>query len=77
VSTQLPRLFAGLVDDAAVFPPGSASVPDAVSAHRRHRTAWYADLVGPLLLPASAVTAGAAARGALVVRTHRLHGPPG
>ncbi|SCL14563.1 hypothetical protein GA0070624_0461 [Micromonospora rhizosphaerae] len=53
MSTQLPRLLAGLVDDAAVFPPGSASVPDAVVAHRRHRTAWYADLVGPLLLPAS------------------------
>ncbi|GIJ28181.1 hypothetical protein Vqi01_33430 [Micromonospora qiuiae] len=33
-------------------------MPDAVSAHRRHRAAWYADLVGPLLLPASAVTAG-------------------
>ncbi|SCG53075.1 hypothetical protein GA0070613_2234 [Micromonospora inositola] len=49
----MPRLFAGLVDDAAVFPPGSAALPDAVVAHRRHRTAWYADLVGPLLLPAS------------------------
>ncbi|MFB9239974.1 hypothetical protein ACFFWC_31355 [Plantactinospora siamensis] len=59
MSTQLPRLFDGLVDDAAVFPPGSASVPDAVAAHRRHRAAWYADLVGPLLLPASAVTTGA------------------
>jgi hypothetical protein len=58
VSTQLPRLFAGLVDDAAVFPPGSATLPDAVAAHRRHRTAWYADLVGPLLLPASTITAG-------------------
>ncbi|MGR6322509.1 hypothetical protein Q2K19_13050 [Micromonospora soli] len=58
MSTQVPRLFAGLVDDAAVFPPGSAPVPDAVSAHRRHRAAWYADLVGPLLLPASIITAG-------------------
>ncbi|SBT48821.1 hypothetical protein GA0070611_4197 [Micromonospora auratinigra] len=54
----MPRLFAGLVDDAAVFPPGSAALSDAVIAHRRHRTAWYADLVGPLLLPASAVAAG-------------------
>ena len=53
MSTQLPALVAGLVDDAAVFPPGSASLPDAVAAHRRHRAAWYADLVGPLLLPAS------------------------
>lgn len=55
MSTQLPRLFDGLVDDAAVFPPGSASLPDAVAAHRRHRAAWYADLVGPLLVPASAL----------------------
>ncbi|SCG56768.1 hypothetical protein [Micromonospora halophytica] len=55
MSTHVPRLFAGLVDDAAVFPPGSASLPDAVAAHRGHRAAWYADLVGPLLVPASAV----------------------
>ncbi|MFF5174037.1 hypothetical protein ACFY3U_15525 [Micromonospora sp. NPDC000089] len=53
MSTQVPRLLTGLVDDAAVFPPGSASMPDAVAAHRIHRAAWYADLVGPLLLPAS------------------------
>jgi len=58
VSTGLiPRLFARLVDDAAVFPPGSASVPDAVAGHRAHRAAWYAELVGPLLLPASALAA--------------------
>ncbi|WP_433530164.1 hypothetical protein ACQPYA_28895 [Micromonospora sp. CA-263727] len=56
MSTQLPALVAGLVDDAAVFPPGNASLPDAVAAHRRHRAAWYADLVGPLLLPASRLT---------------------
>ncbi|MEU9828243.1 hypothetical protein [Micromonospora chersina] len=55
MSTQVPRLLAGLVDDAAVFPPGSAALPDAVTAHHRHRTGWYADLVGPLLLPASAL----------------------
>lgn len=57
MSTQLPRLLAGLVDDAAVFPPGSAPLPDAVAAHRRHRLSWYAELVGPLLVPASAVVA--------------------
>ncbi|MGI5213004.1 hypothetical protein [Plantactinospora sp. CA-290183] len=55
MSTQVPRLFAALVDDAAVFPPGSAPLAEAVAAHRRHRTAWYADLVGPLLVPASAL----------------------
>ncbi|SIN24667.1 hypothetical protein SAMN04489832_4362 [Micromonospora cremea] len=54
----MPALLDGLVDDAAVFPPGSAALPDALAAHRRHRTAWYADLVGPLLVPASTVAAG-------------------
>ncbi|WP_229400953.1 hypothetical protein [Micromonospora okii] len=58
MSTQVPRLLAGLVDDAAVFPPGSATLPDAVAAHRRYRVSWYAGLVGPLLVPASAVVAG-------------------
>ncbi|MEJ3743088.1 hypothetical protein WEI85_07365 [Actinomycetes bacterium KLBMP 9797] len=53
----MPALLAHLVDDAAVFPPGSASLPDAVTAHRDHRAAWYAELVGPLLLPASALAA--------------------
>lgn len=56
-SGLIPLLLSGLVDDAAVFPPGSATVPDAVAAHRQHRAAWYAPLVGPLLLPASALTA--------------------
>ncbi|MET8088825.1 hypothetical protein [Micromonospora sp. NPDC005220] len=58
MSTQVPALLHGLVDDAAVFPPGSAALPDALAAHRQHRAAWYADLVGPLLIPASAVAAG-------------------
>lgn len=55
VSTEVPALLQGLVDDAAVFPPGSLPLPQALAAHRGHRTAWYADLVGPLLLPASAL----------------------
>ncbi|WP_433494461.1 hypothetical protein ACQP26_28575 [Micromonospora sp. CA-248089] len=58
MSTQVPRLLSGLVDDAAVFPPGNAPLPDAVTAHRTHRTAWYADMVGPLLLPASEIQRG-------------------
>jgi hypothetical protein len=53
VSTRVPALFARFVDDAAVFPPGSAPLPQAVTDHRRHRAAWYADLVGPLLVPVS------------------------
>jgi len=42
-----------LIDDAALFPPGNAPMPDAVSAHERHRAAWYGPLVGPFLCPAS------------------------
>ena len=49
-----PALFAGLVDDAAVFPPGNAPLAEAVRLHRRHRTSRYAACVGPLLVPASA-----------------------
>ncbi|MGH3713630.1 MAG: hypothetical protein ACRDT4_09260 [Micromonosporaceae bacterium] len=52
-SVVIPALLRGLVDDAAVFPPGNAELTDAVSAHRTHRAAWYADLVGPLLVRAS------------------------
>lgn len=52
--TAQPGLFARLVDDAAVFPPGNAPLDRAVRGHRVHRTAWYAALVGPLLVPASA-----------------------
>lgn len=53
MSTHVPALFARLFDDAAVFPPGSAPLSEAVTAHAEHRAAWYADLVGPLLVPTS------------------------
>ena len=55
MSTAPPALFAGLIDDAAVFPPGNAPLDIAVARHRGHRTAAYAGLVGPLLIPASDV----------------------
>lgn len=48
-------LFEGLIDDAAVFPPGNAPLDEAVRLHREHRTSGYAAFVGPLLVPASAV----------------------
>lgn len=52
---RVPALFARLIDDAAVFPPASAPIPEALAGHAEHRAAWYAGLVGPLLLPASAL----------------------
>ncbi|MDP9444332.1 MAG: hypothetical protein M3P83_08265 [Actinomycetota bacterium] len=41
--------FAGLLDDAAIFPPGNLPLPEAVTAHHQHRGQWYADLVGPFV----------------------------
>ncbi|MFD8497194.1 hypothetical protein [Amycolatopsis sp. NPDC059657] len=49
---MIPAVFAGLCDDAAVFPPGLAPLPDAIAAHDMYRKAWYTDLVGPLVLAA-------------------------
>jgi hypothetical protein len=47
-------LFRALFDDAAVFPPGLATLPRAVADHLARQSSSYSDLVGPLLLPASA-----------------------
>jgi len=60
---SLDALFERLVDDAAVFPPGNAAVSDAVDEHRVHRSAGYAPLIGPLVLPDTELaTASRAAR---------------
>jgi hypothetical protein len=48
--SSLPAAWSGLVDDAAVFPPGNAGLPDAVSAYTARRDEWYVDLVGPLVV---------------------------
>jgi len=49
-----PDLLTGLIDDAAVFPPGNAPLDVAVQRHRAHRSSAYAGCIGPLLVPASA-----------------------
>lgn len=54
MSSRTPELLHGLVDDAAVFPPGNSPLPDAVEAHARHRTGTHGAAVGPLLVPAAA-----------------------
>lgn len=51
-SRLAPELLVRLVDDAAVFPPGLAPLPRAVTDHLA-RTA-YRRYVGPLLVPAAA-----------------------
>lgn len=58
MSSLPPRaLFAQLVDDAAVFPPGLAPADVALAEHRVHRAAAYADVVGPLLVPVAGLDA--------------------
>ncbi|TDU88227.1 hypothetical protein EV138_1769 [Kribbella voronezhensis] len=47
--STIPALFRHLVDDAAMFPPGELPLAAAVAAHREHRQAEYADLVGPFV----------------------------
>ncbi|MFC4854767.1 hypothetical protein [Actinophytocola glycyrrhizae] len=50
---DVPSLLARLIDDAALFPPGNATMPDAVRLHLAGRTGEHADLVGLFLCPAS------------------------
>lgn len=62
MSTLVPTLFSGLVDDASLLPPSFISLPDAVAKHAEHRDAWFARLLGPLLVPASVIGAELPAR---------------
>jgi len=52
---DVPLLFDHLVDDAALFPPGSAPMASAVPAHLRRPDEPFAALVGPFLCPASRI----------------------
>ena len=47
-----PPLLHGLFDDAALFPPGNAPMPEAVAGKLALESAWYADLVGRFICPA-------------------------
>ncbi|GAA2644460.1 hypothetical protein Adu01nite_71450 [Paractinoplanes durhamensis] len=53
---MVPSLFAGLVDDASLLPPSFISLRDAMVKHHEHRDAWFAALLGPLLIPATLVS---------------------
>jgi hypothetical protein len=52
VSTHapLPPEYVALVDDAAVFPPGNAPLPEAVADYRQHGSQPHAELVGPFVV---------------------------
>ena len=45
-----PAAWRGLVDDAAIFPPGDADLAEAVQAYVARRDEWYADLVGSFVV---------------------------
>lgn len=47
---SVPEVWSGLVDDAAVFPPGNSPLDDAVAAYSARREEWYADLVGSFVV---------------------------
>jgi hypothetical protein len=85
--SPVPAAWSGLVDDAAIFPPGDAPLPDAVAAYQGRRDEWYADLVVtdtvlpevPVDVPVSVVLTGGAGAVAGVAslatrRGHRLVG---
>jgi hypothetical protein len=46
----LAPAWRGLVDDAAIFPPGDAPLEDAARAHQERRGEPYADLVGTFVV---------------------------
>lgn len=48
--STIPTTLANLVDDAAIFPPGSSPLPEAVAAHREHRSSRHAALVGSFVI---------------------------
>jgi hypothetical protein len=88
VSTEpLPIAWRGLVDDAAIFPPGDAPLGEAAAAHQARRSDPYADLVGTFVvrdldLPALkatplalsvVVTGGAGQIGGTVALARKLH----
>lgn len=51
--TPLPgAVLAGILDDAAVFPPGELPLAQALPAHLQHRRGAHAALVGPFVLAA-------------------------
>ncbi|MDN5727100.1 MAG: hypothetical protein L0G99_14390 [Propionibacteriales bacterium] len=47
----MDALWAGLIDDAVMLPPAEASAEQAAAEHLEHRQAWYAEAVGPLVVP--------------------------
>jgi hypothetical protein len=52
---MVPPLYAGLVDDASLLPPSPLGLVEAEAKFHEHTSAWFAGLIGNLLVPASVV----------------------
>lgn len=59
VPSTAPEVFSSYFDDAAVFPPGLAPLRQAVSDHLIRRASQTGRMMGPIILPADAVTEAA------------------
>ncbi|MEU1184021.1 hypothetical protein ABZ464_41675 [Streptomyces sp. NPDC005820] len=68
----VPPVLAGLFDDAAVFPPGSLPIEEAVPAHVEHTRGAHAGLVGPFVLAAKDLDRLAEPTGGLAARSFDL-----
>ncbi|MGZ6737717.1 MAG: hypothetical protein ACXVEK_14315 [Nocardioides sp.] len=55
MSAPVEPTWTGLVDDAAVFPPGDSPLPEAVRAYTARRQEWYAALVASFVVTDTAV----------------------
>jgi hypothetical protein len=47
---SIGETWAGIVDDAAIFPPGNVPLEPALTEHLARTGVWYADLVGPFVV---------------------------
>ena len=72
-----PPAWSGLLDDAAIFPPGNVPLHEAIAAHGAHREAWYGDLLGVVRPQGHRPAAGPRASAPAVGRRHRRRRPGG
>ena len=49
-ASDLAPTWLGLVDDAAIFPPGDTPLHDAATDHAARRSEWWSDFVGPFVV---------------------------
>ena len=70
--TDVGRLFAGLLDDAALFPPAETPLREALAAHLVHRESAYADKLGTFVVAAQHLDALAAEARGLPPRSLRV-----